>query len=148
MSLTGLGLLVSILAFWFYRYLSSRMETFDWEMEHASAELVSRLVLHFGPLRKSAPTAKLSERLADSAVEGPQLNIARMFRHGLLELIWPRFTSEFDADSVLRGGMWVCFAYGCLAWLNCYWDGRPTAGIAVLLFFLVAGFAVGAGSLF
>src|SRR6185312_12347610 len=137
MLLTAFGLLVSIVAFTFYRHLSVRMETFDREMEHAAGELVSHLVVHFGPLRKAAPRANAPERSVDSPVASPRLSITRMFRHGALELVWPRLTSELDADSVLESGMWVSFTYGFLAWLNCYWDRRPHAGIVVFAFLVV-----------
>ena len=49
---------------------------------------------------------------------------------------------------MLQGGMWVSFTYGFLAWLNCYWDRRPHAGIVVFAFFVVAGIGLRAGSFF
>lgn len=58
MSLTALGLLVAIPAFWFYRYLSNRMEAFDREMGNASLALMNRLAAHFGPV--SRPAAKVN----------------------------------------------------------------------------------------
>ena len=40
---TALGLVVAVLAFCFYRYLSARLENFDIEMRNASLELVDEL---------------------------------------------------------------------------------------------------------
>lgn len=40
---TALGLVVAVLAFCFYRYLSARLENFDIEMKNASLELVDEL---------------------------------------------------------------------------------------------------------
>jgi hypothetical protein len=147
LSFTALGLLVSVVAFTFYRHLSVQMETFDREMEHAAAELVSRLIVHFGPLRKIVPEARSLWHFADAPVAGPQFTIDRMFRHGVFQLIWPRSASRFDAASVLQTGMWISFAYGFLGWLNSYWDRRPTAGAAILIFFVLSGLGVRAGSL-
>ena len=39
----ALGLLVALPAFWCYRYLSSRVEAFDIEMESASVQVVNWL---------------------------------------------------------------------------------------------------------
>jgi biopolymer transport protein ExbB len=43
---TALGLLVAVPAVWFYNYLSGKMEIFEIEMELASLELISYLVLY------------------------------------------------------------------------------------------------------
>jgi hypothetical protein len=43
---TLLGLLVAISAFCLYRYLSGQIETFELEMENASGQLISSLVIH------------------------------------------------------------------------------------------------------
>jgi biopolymer transport protein ExbB len=40
---TALGLVVALLAFCFYRYLSARLENFDIEMKNASLELADAL---------------------------------------------------------------------------------------------------------
>jgi len=40
---TAFGLLVGLLALWFYRYLNSKVEAFDLEMESAALELANRL---------------------------------------------------------------------------------------------------------
>jgi hypothetical protein len=42
--------------------------------------------------------------------------------------------------------MWISFVYGYIGWLNCRWS-RPTEGLAVLIFFLVAGLGLRAASL-
>lgn len=44
--LTALGLLVGLTSLWCYRYLASRLEVFDREMEGASLELVNQLSLY------------------------------------------------------------------------------------------------------
>ena len=43
---TALGLLVAIIASWFYTCLSSRLETLDTEMHNASLDLLNRLSLY------------------------------------------------------------------------------------------------------
>jgi biopolymer transport protein ExbB/TolQ len=43
---TAIGLIVGVLAFGFYKYLSARLENFDIEMRNASLELVDGLA-HF-----------------------------------------------------------------------------------------------------
>ena len=53
---TALGLLVAVPATWCYNYLSSRMELFEVEMDLASLELVSYLVLHHGRQEKVRPS--------------------------------------------------------------------------------------------
>jgi biopolymer transport protein ExbB/TolQ len=40
---TALGLVIAVLSFCFYRYLSARLENFDIEMRNASLELVDEL---------------------------------------------------------------------------------------------------------
>ena len=148
MSLTALGFLVAIPAFWLYRYLSSRMEAFDREMENASLELMNRLAAHFGPV--SRPAAKVSRAPKppfDNPVEGPRLSIQHMYRNGVFELIWPRLESESDADSILHGGMWISLAYALIGWLTCSSQGRPIAGSVVVAFFTVAALGVRTGSL-
>ena len=153
MAPTILGLFVAILSLWFYRYLSSRMDAFDLEMESASVGLLNRLVVHLGRL---GPPAKIfrvscggqqSARLVEQIVEGPRLSIQRIYRHGVLELIWPRLASAFDADSVLSGGMWISFVYALIGWLACFHEGRPITGDVIFLFFAVAGLGLRAGSL-
>ena len=42
----ALGLVVAIPALWWYKYLSSRVQDFDGEMEEATADLVSCLRIH------------------------------------------------------------------------------------------------------
>lgn len=42
---TVLGLLVAITTLWFYKFLVSRVELFDIEMENASAVLVNYLAI-------------------------------------------------------------------------------------------------------
>jgi signal peptidase I len=150
MALTALGLFVAILSFWFYRYLNNRMAAFDVEMENASVDLVNRLVVHLerlGPPATNVHWARPPKRSIDYPLKGPRLSIGRIYRHGMLQLIWPRLESELDADSVLHGGMWVLFAYALLGWLTYYFEGRSTAGILVLLFFAAAGLGLRVGSL-
>ena len=52
---TAFGLLVGLTSLWSYRYLTSRLETFDREMEIASLELINQLARYRGRW-KLAPT--------------------------------------------------------------------------------------------
>jgi hypothetical protein len=143
--LTAAGLLVSIMACVFYRYLNDRMDVFNREMEHAVGELVSGLILSFGPLRQ--PALQLpSKDLGDVIVDEPQFHHEPMFRHAVLQLLWPRLTSDYDAESVLQCGMWVSFLYGYIGWLNYHWSS-PRDGFVMLLFFVVAGLGLRSASL-
>jgi hypothetical protein len=45
---TAIGLLVGLVALWSYRYLTSRLETFDIEMRGASLELINQLARFHG----------------------------------------------------------------------------------------------------
>lgn len=144
LSFTATGLLVSIVAYLFYRYLDDRMDVFGREMEHATGELVSGLILSFGPLRQ--PAVQLpSKNPGDAIVDELQFRHERMFRHAVLQMIWPRLTSKYDAETVLQCGMWVSFLYGYIGWLSYRWP-RPAEGLAVLIFFLVAGLGLRAAS--
>src|SRR5689334_14382280 len=115
---TALGLAVSIVAFIFYSHLKSRMEVFDREMEHAAAELVSRLAVHFAPAPKRMIESEQPLQALAASPKNQWFCTERMFQHAVLQLIRPRLTSPFDADSVLKGGMWISFAYGFIGWLN------------------------------
>jgi biopolymer transport protein ExbB/TolQ len=42
---TALGLLVALMALWAYRYFSAHLQTFDHEMQIASSQLVSQLMM-------------------------------------------------------------------------------------------------------
>src|SRR3954451_16507229 len=151
---TLLALWVAVPAFWFHKYLSGRLETFELEMENASADLGNRVVVQLerlsaaGKIRLALPTRhpQMEGSVVD-AVEGPNLNLGRIYRIGLLQLVWPRFDSQFDADSVLHGGMLISLAYGVLAWLTYYFQGRPSAGAIALTFFAVAAVNLRTGSL-
>ena len=50
---TALGLLVAIPAQWGYRHLSDVVEEFDFQMQDATAELVSLLRLHLARTRRA-----------------------------------------------------------------------------------------------
>ena len=83
----------------------------------------------------------------ENSVEGPRLSIERIYRDGVLELIWPRPETESDADSILHAGMWVSLAYASIGWLNCANEHRAIAGAIVFAFFTVAALGIRAGSL-
>jgi hypothetical protein len=147
---TLLGLLVAISAFCLYRYLSGQIETFELEMENASGQLISSLVIHLhrrgnaGGIYCSSLTKerKVASReilfLADPSMEGPRLHIERIYRNGVFELVWPRVQSQFHADCILQGGMWVSFAYSVIAWLTYFGQRRPIAGLIAAFFVLAA----------
>jgi len=157
---TLLTLMVALPAFYFYRYLSSEVEALNLEMEWASSDVVNRLLVYVREL-------KITDRLAWAALtarpehieldlfrfgprtgvsDAPRFNIGRIYRNGFLELIWPRLDCKRDAELVLHSGMWISFAYGFLGWLTCVNQHRPSAGLLVFAFFVVAGLGVRRGS--
>jgi MotA/TolQ/ExbB proton channel family len=60
---TAFGLLVGIIALWCYRYLESRLETFDHEMESASRELLNQLARFRGKFSADPAVERLSDGL-------------------------------------------------------------------------------------
>jgi signal peptidase I len=83
----------------------------------------------------------------ENSLEGPRLSVERIYRHGVLELIWPRPETESDADSILHAGMWVSLAYASIGWLNCANEHRTISGAIVFAFLTVAALGIRAGSL-
>src|SRR4051812_39012848 len=147
-----LGLFVSLTAFWIRNYLTGRLDEFDLEMENSSADLLNRLTCH--PLRVSEPAAPSRPLVravrawsvnTDSA--SPRLIISRMFRHGVLQLAWPRLESSLEADSVLWGAARIAILYGLLAWIAYSVQGRPMSGLVLLAFFSVAAMNIRIGSI-
>jgi len=119
-----LGLSVALVAFWFHRYLSGQLRRFDLEMKAAADDLAHYLLVY---------------RAGLGAQNAPRFGSPRIYRHALLELIWPRLVSDGDRDSVLRASAWVCFAYGVAGFLV-YWDlHRVVSGWVVFGFFAYAG---------
>ena len=149
-----LGLLVALLAFWFYQYLSDQLKAFDLEMRCASDDLVNRLVVHLGQLKATdaALWAALVTRpkavgiTADPSAarppEAPQFSIGRMYRHGVLELIWPHLDSGFDADLILDTTRWICLGYGIIGYLMYWVQHRSPAGLIVFTFLASAGISI------
>jgi signal peptidase I len=159
---TVLGLAVAILAWWYHQYLSRELETIDLQMESAHVDLINRLVVHLerlcqadkglrdfltGGNRRQRSIGFSFADHPDLAREGPQLRTKRIYRNGVLQLLWPQLESGFDADSVLQVGLWVTFAYGVIGWLTYLDFGRPIAGFLVFLFFAVAAVNLREGSL-
>jgi hypothetical protein len=153
-----LGLFVAVIAFWFHQYLSNQVQAFDVEMQNASVDLVNRIVVHLERLRTANPTVwraltKVprtapvdSEASAEGALDGPRLVWERMYRHGVLELIWPQLKSEFDAAVTLDAAAWVCYGCGILGWLAYWMQHRLVISFLVFAFFVVAGDAIRRGS--
>jgi signal peptidase I len=152
-----LGLFVAVIAFWFHQYLRYQLQAFDLEMQNASVDLVNRLIVHLERLRTDKPTvwkeltgvsskaAAHLEAIAERVLDGPRLVWEPMYRHGLLELIWPRLKSEFDATPALDTAAWVCFGCSILGWLAYRTQHRLVAGFLVLAFLVVAGAAIRRG---
>jgi signal peptidase I len=138
---TLLGLLVAIVAYWCHQYLLCRMEFFDMEIESMSMELINRLGVQVRP----TPQRKDERRILftpNPSIAGPRLILTRMYRNGVLELIWPRIESQIDADCVLHASMGILFAYGLLGWLTYYWQGRTISGITIAGFLILAALGV------
>lgn len=153
-----LGLFVAIIAFWFHQYLLNQLQAFDLETQNASVDLVNRLIVHLERLRTTNSTVWKTltgipskavvhlEASADRVLHGPRLVWAPMYRHGLLELIWPQLKSEFDAAPALDTAAWVCFGCSLLGWLAYWAQHRLVTGFLVLAFLIVAGVAIRRGS--
>jgi hypothetical protein len=127
---TVLGLVVAVFALCAYRYLSGCVAKFQREMENQSIDLVNKLILHVrrsgntSPLyfgeksKKHLSAARSLSTFGESTMDAPLLKFDRIYRHGLLELAWPRLQSDLDAEAVLQRGMWIAFVAGALnAWL-------------------------------
>jgi signal peptidase I len=142
-----IGLFVSVIAFWFHQCLNSQLEVFDIEMENAAGDLINRLIVHLRLL--PLPATVIVTKVASTVpIEPPRLSIPRIYRHGVLELIWPRVTSSLDAEPILLGGMLVSFAYGILGWLTYMTDWRPISAKIVLALFIAGAVGVRGGSRF
>ncbi len=152
-----LGLAVALIAFWAYQYLLGRLEVFDLEMESTTVALVNRLIVHLARLKSSEPArwSEVARRPVSSGFVAysetalsenePKFSIGRMYRHGLLELIWPKFTCDVDRAVILEAASWVCAAYGIAGYLAYWFQQRLLSGFAMLCFFLWAGAMVRKG---
>ena len=148
----AIGLLVAVLAFWSYQYLSDQLQAIELEMQSATAELVNRLLLYLQALKTTDPAlwSALSRKPDTRAVniytsgnvEPPQLITDRIYRNGLLELIWPHLGSDFDKESIVDAAVWLCFAYGAAGYLAYWIQNRSLAGVVVLSFFAAAALAI------
>jgi signal peptidase I len=152
-----LGLFAAVMAFWFHGYLHGRLKVFDCEMRCTSLDLVNRLLVHLQRLKTTNPAmgAALSRgpRYAGITVgpslqlpgAGPRLTIERMYRPGLLELIWPELKSGCDATVILDAASWICFAYGIIGCSASWIQDRPLTAVILVIFFATAGTAVRRG---
>ena len=153
-----LGLCVAVFALWAHHYLSGCMANFRQEMENQSTDLVNKLILHvrrsgntqplfFGEKSKQCfRKARDISKFAESALDAPLLQFGPIYRHGLLELVWPRLQSHFDTQDALQRGMWIAFIGGML---SCWLYSRVPITAAILgSFFLFAGRGVQRGSFF
>lgn len=152
-----LGLFVAVIAFWFHQYLRYQLQAFELEMQNASVDLVNRLIVHLERLRTANPTvwkeltgvsrkaAVHLEASAERVLDGPRLVWEPMYRHGLLELIWPQLKSESDGRPALDTAAWVCFGCSILGWLAYWAQHRLVSGFLVLAFLVIAGAAIRRG---
>lgn len=148
---TLLGFFVAITAFVFYRYLCGRMEAFELEMKGASIDLANRLVVHVRRAGHTdflyfAPSTKRKRVFGGNLENLPRFTTDRIYRNGVLELIWPRLQSDLDADSTVRSGAVVLFAYALMGWIVCFWQHRPVAGLVIAAYFAFSGWMVKRGS--
>ncbi len=60
-----IGLLVALLAFWFYRYLCGRLEAFNLDMENTIVDLVNRLIVYVEGLRSTDPVLSIRTLFAN-----------------------------------------------------------------------------------
>lgn len=143
------GLIVALFAYWSYRYLSLQLETFEREMHGARLQLVNEQFLYLHSLRQSNPElwstlTRLPDRRAApcselAEFEAPRLSLSRIYRNGILELVWPR--QDSDHESIVNVGVWLCLAYAVALYLVYCLQNRSLTGLVLFTFF-VAG-AVG-----
>ncbi len=146
-----LGLFVAVTAFCFYRYLGEQLAALDLEMENEIASLVNRLVVHLAELRIADPgrwaalsrkpgnAAKTEHAASDGPLQGPRLLLERMYRHGVLELVWPQLDSASDAESSFNTAFFFCLAYGILGYAAYWIQHRSLSAFVILALFAVAG---------
>ncbi len=123
LSLIGLGLAVSILAFLFHSYLSGCVEDFDSEMN-------------------------VFPRQPEPRGGGiPLFNFGRrMHRFGVMEMIWPRLESDADGEAILSCMMSILFGCGVVALVCCVAEGFLYLAMSLVMIIGLGGLAVKRGS--
>jgi hypothetical protein len=149
---TILGLGVATFTLCAYRYLSNCVAQFQVDLESQSINLLDQLILHFRRSGNRQPlyfrqTTRSRSAFAEGAItDAPLLNFQRIYRHGLLELIWPRLQSSLDADAALHRGRWLAFLSAVLAVWFSFESSIATATAGVFLIW--AGRGIQRGSFF
>jgi signal peptidase I len=151
---TVLGILVALLAYCFHRYLNARMQAFDVEINCQTKDLLNHLTIYVHRLRIADPVLgnTLSRPLSRAAISVPpkakplpprlRFQLERMYRHGLLELLWPKLRSPLDAMVVAEAAGGLCGVYGLISLLSFWLHGRLITGVTLAGFFLLAGFGI------
>jgi len=146
-----LGWFVAITAFVFYRYLCGQMDAFELEMKGASVDLANRLLVHVRhaghtDLLYFAPSTKQTRALGGNLKNLPRFTADRIYRNGVLDLIWPPLRSDLDADSAVQSGAAILLTYALLGWIVCFWQHRPIAGLIIAAYFVFSGWMLKRGS--
>ena len=128
-------------------------------MKSASLDLANRLVVQIHRLRITDPAigAVLSRgpkaatiagnSTEDRPLQGPRLDIGRMYPNAVCQLIWPEVNSEDDAKGVVDLTGWVCLTYGIIGSMVYWADERQYGAVSILAFFAATGLAVRGWSL-
>ena len=123
---TGLGLLVGLIALWCHRYLATRLETIDQEMDSYSLELVNQLAHCDGRFAPEPATDAPHDRpmfgerpLAELEQDRKFLRWYRVFTGAALFAAWGvQASRNFDDYSlqlhsvVVNAGIYVAFMFG------------------------------------
>ncbi len=145
------GLVTAVTASCCYRSLIDRLKEFDLEAKCASLDLLNRLVAHLQRLRVTDPelgaalsrgpqqaAAIAGRSKEDQRLEGPRLDVGRMYPNAIRQLIWPELKSEDDARTVVDLAGWVCLVYGIIGSLV-YWANDAPHGAASIFGLLLRG---------
>lgn len=148
------GIFVSTMAFSLYRTLQTQLEDFDFEMKIARGGLVSGLTAYLQSLQSSNPALWLALCKGPSGAKSvpvlpigsPLLGTIERARHGVWQLLWPKFEEESDAGAVLAAAGCIGVVYGGIGCLVAWERGHWITGVLTLAFFEAVRRALGRGS--
>lgn len=137
----ALGIAVSTLAFAAHRILCKQVNalTFDMELERTRlADLLRNLLRRAGHRERFLTAARLCP--SRTLITDNTVILVRpgMFRHGVLELLWPRIQTLEDFEVFLSQTRMLLLAYSALAWFSSVFYGLRVAGLQAAYYFAVA----------
>lgn len=141
----ALGILISVAAFTGYCLLIARAESLAGEMELEGKQLASllrALVRRSGSQGRFHYKLRLPASVTRSRENSVALVQARMFRNGVLELVWPQMHDHESLERHLAHTRTLLFLYAVLAWLSYRLQGVFLPAVLVSGMFLVCAFAL------